>query len=311
MSKNPGKQITTSFWKNSLLILSFLICLLQPKLCKGAEGEISLSSSFLFLKQPLKYFQSYNPIIPTYLEKKGLLLQAEKDFALVRIHLKSFSIKILLPPSPRRPLPLSELLKQEPDYIAAINGSFFHPSGLLSPVVVRGRAQGRKYGEILNKDPRTYFCLQKLKNGQERLFLSQTRKSSAVIFRYLRKRGIKAVELLGGGGWLLKKGRAVVRENYKKQGFSLYFCKVRKAPRSLFGVDKKGETIFLISIKNGKSLFEIADYLQENKVFTGLYDCMFLDGGASTIFVYKNIYLQRPIYLFDRPIYNSIVVIKK
>lgn len=115
---------------------------------------------------------------------------------------------------------------------------------------------------------------------------------------------VEVVEAVGGGPWLVRKGKVILNSSAEK--FSPYLT-LRRHPRTAIGVDKEGHLIVVTvdgrqTISVGMTLSELAQLLVE----LGAEEAINLDGGGSTGLVAYGCFLNSPSELKERPIANAL-----
>lgn len=103
------------------------------------------------------------------------------------------------------------------------------------------------------------------------------------------------MQVVGGGGRILRDGKDATCENIEKEGIAESFLTTRH-PRSVVASNRDGSKVWLLAIDGrqstsvGMNFEEMAAYLQS----LGAWDAVNLDGGGSTTLVYDNRVVNSP-----------------
>lgn len=101
-------------------------------------------------------------------------------------------------------------------------------------------------------------------------------------------------ELASGAGWIVRRGKSYVNESVKEEEINESFVTL-KAPRTVIAAYSNG-SLYLVQVdgieheKIGLDLYEMAEVL----VAMGLYQAVNLDGGGSSVSVYKGSVISKP-----------------
>lgn len=108
-------------------------------------------------------------------------------------------------------------------------------------------------------------------------------------------------ELVSGAGWIVRKGKSYVNESVKEEEINKRFVTL-KAPRTVIAVHSNG-SLYLVQVdgieydKVGLDLYEMADVL----LAMGVYQAVNLDGGGSSVSVFRGKVISKPTCL-DIPV---------
>ncbi len=198
--------------------------------------------------------------------------------------------------------------------VAAINGLFYSASGIVGQILVDGKIPPR-FQQMHGTKPRCFLAV--LKNGdRQRWVIGETTlplrdfeaEGALGLTRFNRpwKAGETLYQMMHGGGWIIRDGRDVHMESYKKQGFR--FRKVDQDSRhTVIAMDRK-DRLYLLVFEAGANLEAIVDMLLKRPEFAEISEAIFFDGGSSSTMVLNGEYLVAPLYLLDKARYSALFV---
>ncbi len=134
------------------------------------------------------------------------------------------------------------------------------------------------------------------------------------VFLGFRNPSLKNImQVVGGGGRILRDGKEATSENVEIEGISESFLTTRH-PRSVVATNKDGSKVWLLAIDGrqsssiGMNFEEMAAYLKT----LGAWDAVNLDGGGSTTLVYENRIVNSPSDpTGERAVANIIMLVGK
>lgn len=202
------------------------------------------------------------------------------------------------------------------DVIAAVNGAFYSPRGVLGQVIADGRLPGG---------------LRQIPGVLSRCFVASFRGAKKKQYWYLGETSLKSEELmvpsgkskawfntpaiydavidnlLGGGGWILRERKDVHMEAYDRQRFR--FRSEDQTSRKTVVAQDCDRNLYFVVFDNGFNFHMVARTFVKEEVFAKVRDVMFLDGGSSSAMVLNGKYLVSPLYLVDKARFSCIQVL--
>ncbi|HNV68979.1 MAG TPA: hypothetical protein PKO06_04715, partial [Candidatus Ozemobacteraceae bacterium] len=144
--------------------------------------------------------------------------------------------------------------------VAAINGLFYSASGIVGQILVDGRIPPR-FQQMHGSKPRCFLAV--LKQGEkQRWVIGETTlplkdfeaEGALGLTRFNRpwKAGETLYQMMHGGGWIIRDGRDVHMESYKKQGFR--FRKVDQDSRHTVIAMDRQDRLYLLVFEAGANL---------------------------------------------------------
>ncbi len=204
---------------------------------------------------------------------------------------------------------------------AAINGTFYQRSEPLGPVIVAGRPA---LDLVQQKSPFKYSrcCVftAVLPDGSTQTFLGETRlcaeqlaarplaelvRAGGLVVPQAIPGGARLVDLLGGGGWIVRNGTDVHMEAYQRQ--NLRFRREDQDSRHTVVALTRNGGFRLAVFREGQNLEQIATRLRAG-VLGEIASAIFLDGGSSSCLVDASQYIVPPMYFIDRARFTALVL---
>ena len=216
---------------------------------------------------------------------------------------------------------LDELVRRDGSgtrIIAGINGSFFSTRGILGQVVLPERKLPIGVRQISASFSRCFVATIKGKSGRRWVFgetvasaknlLSADFPANVFLNRPMDP-GDQLESVLGGGGWIVREGKDVHMESYKRQRFR--FRKVdRDSRHTVIAMDALNR-LYLLIFEAGANLELVSSMLRVQPELKGLTDAFFLDGGSSSVLVLRGKYLVAPLYLIDKARFSGLTVVSE
>ncbi len=195
--------------------------------------------------------------------------------------------------------------------IAGINGAFYSGQGVLGQVVVDGVLPAGVRQLPSKRFPRCFLGIASVR-GRSKWVIGETLATGPELLSgkfaasFSLPEGTTFSGILGGGGWIVRKGKDVHMEAYRRQNFR--FRKVDQDSRhSVVAIDEGGR-LYLLVCETGWNLERISEFLRSGKMPGKITDAMFLDGGSSSTIVLKGKYLVAPLYLMDKARFSCLLV---
>lgn len=199
--------------------------------------------------------------------------------------------------------------------IAAVNGTFYGSRGPLGQVVSNGSLPTN----IKQIPARLSRCFISAFRGEQNIqywFLGETTISGNDLLRpvFTEKAWFNisgtvfgTIEhLLGGGGWILRNRQDVHREASQRQ--ALRFRREDQKSRQTVIAQDSDRNLYFLVFELGSNLHHIARTFVHQPEFEDVQDAIFLDGGSSSTIIVKGKYFVAPLYLIDRAMFTSIMV---
>jgi hypothetical protein len=245
---------------------------------------------------------------------EGLIVISQTGVKGIRIQAGRFSIE---PHAWNTPNGLIDQIETENlrgnNILAGINGAFYTQTGVLGPVIINGVPALVK--EIPSRHPKCFLANVASARGRRWVIGESTKKaaelsalglSSAPYLNRLLHADEKLVSLLGGGGWIIRGGKDVHMEAYKRQNFR--FRKVDQDARHSVVAMDIDDNVYLLVFETGYNLEGVSAILRQPKRFPNITDAFFLDGGSSSTIVLQGKYLVPPIYFIDKARFSALLV---
>jgi hypothetical protein len=203
--------------------------------------------------------------------------------------------------------------QQNPNILAALNGAFFRPDGILGPVIIDGVVpEGVKL--FPGKLSRCFLAVVE-EEGRRRWLIGESSKKPAEMAKKnwlgqaaVNRRvtsGERLVHLIGGAGWIVRNSQDVHMEAFQRQNFR--FRRVDQDSRhSVVAMDKRNRLFFLV-FETGANLQRCSEILRGRPEFGEITEAIFFDGGSSSTLVYRGTYLTAPLYLVDKSRFSAIL----
>lgn len=202
------------------------------------------------------------------------------------------------------------------DIIAAVNGAFYSPRGVLGQVISDGRLPGGLI-QIPGKLSRCFVASFRGAKNHQFWYLGETSLKSEelmipgekpkVWYNVPSNYGSVIDNLVGGGGWILRSREDVHMEAYDRQRFR--FRKEDQTSRkTVVGQDCDRNLYFLV-FDDGYNFHMVARTFVKEPVFAKVRDVIFLDGGSSSAIVLNGKYLVPPLYVVDKARFTCIQVL--
>jgi len=215
-------------------------------------------------------------------------------------------------------------LSDDAGAIAAINGTFFSTGRNYGEPLGNVIVAGDIAYEVTNPDIlgrcRSFFA----STSKGRMVIGETSLTSSLIIStnnsdefcpHVFEKGERVVSLLGGFGWLVKKGNSKGWSGGVERQFGAeYYSKAVRRPQTVIGLSKNGrEVIFLAQegYPHGLhrfSLPELAVIIRE----MGAWDAVFADGGGSTeMTVQSRSVVRTEGLIHPRQVSTALIVLEK
>ncbi len=200
--------------------------------------------------------------------------------------------------------------------VAAINGTFYSPRGVLGQVIGESRIPGGIL-QIPGKLSRCFFATFRGAKKRQFWYLGETSlNASELLDRNNRSRiwfntatifDSTIDNFIGGGGWILRDRKDVHMEAYERQRFR--FRREDQISRKTVIAQDDRRNLFFLVFEDGHNFHMVARTFIKEKVFENVREAIFLDGGSSSAIVLKGKYLVPPLYVIDKARFTSIQVV--
>ena len=200
--------------------------------------------------------------------------------------------------------------------IAAINGTFYSERGALGQIISDGEIP--KIKMIPGRLSRCFLATFRDSKDVQFWYLGETALHSEEIIRshanemiWFNGSADKTVvpdNLIGGGGWILKKRKDVHGEAEDRQFFR--FRREDLTSRKTVIAQDTSRNLFFLVFEAGFTMHQVAREFVKNDIFREVQDAIFLDGGSSSCMVLKGKYLVAPLYMVDKSRFSCIQILK-